>query len=105
MPTNEQMEDLWWKYQREGIDNHATPYSDALRNAIPYMAPEKIRENLFRTLDKLDALCADKTNVESLLRKEREAHEREKANAETRHKVETGRLQTGTRLLRIWTRR
>lgn len=57
-----------------------TPLTDALRNAIPFMTPEEIRETLFRTLDKLDELYGDKTNVEELLRKEREAHERDIAN-------------------------
>lgn len=52
------------------------------------MTPEEIRENLFRTLDRLDALCADKTNVESLPHKERETHELEMANVIARHKAD-----------------
>lgn len=51
-----------------------TPLTDALRKAIPYMTPEEIRETLFRALDKLDAMHADKTSSEELHRKEREAH-------------------------------
>lgn len=54
-----------------------SPLTDALRNAIPYMTPEEIRETLFRTLDKLDELYGDRTNAEELLRSEREAHDLE----------------------------
>ena len=54
-----------------------TPLTDALRNAIPYMTPEEIRETLFRTLDKLDELYGDRSSHEELLRKEREAHDLE----------------------------
>lgn len=56
------------------------PLSDALRNAIPYMTPEEIKETLYRTLDKLDELYGDRTSYEELLRKEREAHELEVSN-------------------------
>ena len=58
-----------------------SPLSDTLRNAIPFMTPEEIRETLFRTLDKLDELYGDRAGYEEQLRKEREAHEREMANA------------------------
>ena len=54
-----------------------SPLTDALRNAIQYMTPEEIRQTLFRTLDKLDELYADRSNFEELLRNERQAHELE----------------------------
>ena len=57
-----------------------TPLTDALRNAIPYMTPEEIRETLFRTLDKLDELYGDRSAAEELLRREREAHAQEVVN-------------------------
>ena len=43
-----------------------TPLTDALRNAIPYMTPEEIRETLFRTLDKLDELYGDRSTTEGM---------------------------------------
>lgn len=57
-----------------------SPLTDALRNAIPYMTPEEIRETLFRTLDKLDELYGDRSSYEEVLRKEREAHVLEVSN-------------------------
>lgn len=57
-----------------------SPLTDALRNAIPYMTPEEIRETLFRTLDKLDELYGDRSSYEEVRRKEREAHDLEVSN-------------------------
>lgn len=57
-----------------------SPLTDALRNAIPYMTTEEIRETLFRTLDKLDELYGDRSSYEEVLRKEREAHVLEVSN-------------------------
>ena len=44
------------------------------------MTPEEIRETLFRTLDKLDELYGDRSHVEEMMRREREAHAREVVN-------------------------
>lgn len=65
-----------------------TPLTDAIRNAIPFMTPEEIRETLFHTLDMLDAQYRDRRARDEQARKKDEAHEREIANIEARHKAE-----------------
>jgi len=50
------------------------------------MSPKEIRETLFRTLDKLDEIKGDKTDMEQLLRAERNAHERDIAARHHRHR-------------------
>lgn len=56
-----------------------TPLTDALRQAIPYMTPEEIRETLFRTLDMVDRQWQEKQASKETCDKEREEHKLEVA--------------------------